>query len=63
MQKNMLSAILGMSATICSAVPALAHCPIDLPVAHMPEIDGGAGVSALAVLISAGLFFYNKARC
>ena len=42
---------------IASAGPTLAFWQCEVP-----EIDGPAGVSAVALLVSAGMIAYNRAR-
>lgn len=50
---------IGLTATmlVASVTPSLAF--LDCPV---PEIDGPAGISAVALLASAAVIAYNRAR-
>jgi hypothetical protein len=48
---------LAASLLIASVTPSLAFLRC-----NVPEIDGPAGVSAIALLVSAGLIAYNRAR-
>ena len=48
---------LAMTLLIASAAPSLAFWRCEVP-----EIDGPAGVSAVALLVSAGMIAYNRIR-
>lgn len=50
---------LGVAASllVASSAPSFAFW-----VCNVPEIDGPAGVSAIALLVSAGMIAYNRAR-
>lgn len=65
--KALLKSVIGLSALLVSVTAASAATwtlltPPSTPTVAAPEIDGAAGLSALAALISIGLMAYDRLK-
>lgn len=61
----MSSSIIAKAAVVAAVLSATATKAAALPHwtgAHVPEIDGPAGVAAVALLVSAGILAYHRLR-